>query len=167
MGVIGVVLTLAGLIAGMVSLWLAWKQVREAVTAAEAAADAARRSRRDHDRLILSLAHRANAEARLLVSAERFDAADLKCTDLADFMALVAVEPDAADGGRSAWGELADEARGMAEQFRRVAAEELKWSKTLQVKWSRPSVRVGSELPAGLAPPLTPDPPPGGETHAG
>ena len=152
-GVAGVGLTLLGLVAGLVSLWLAWRQVRGVVTAAEAAADAARRSRAAHDRLILSLAHRAEATAKVLVSAGRFEAAGLKCVDLADFLALTA---DPTPERR----EIETELRRTAEAFRRIAAEEIKYSRVVQAKWSRLCVRLGAELPAALNPPVPPPPEP-------
>ena len=149
-GVVGVILTAAGFVAGLVALRLAWRQVSEAVTAAQAAATAARATQAANDRLILSLANRVNAETRLLVSSERFEAAAMKCSDVADFLTLLT-------GRSDAWRELADEVREMSEQFRRIGAGEIKYPATLQAKWSRLSVRVGRDLSVGLA---APNPPP-------
>ena len=144
-GVAGVAATLAG-------LCLTWRQLRKTQTAAQAAADAARRSRDAYDRLLLALAHRATSEVKLLVTQEKWLAASLKAADLADLLAQLSAQDEEV-------ARLSFAMREAGHHFARIEQGTITFH-GLRTTWPRDLGAVEVLLTAGLRtpPPLSDSP---------
>ena len=138
-----------GVAATLFALALTWRQLRKTQTSAQAAADAARRSREAYDRLMLSLAHRAASEAKLLVATEQWLAASLKAADLADLLSQLSEQDDELR-------ELSANMRDSSHSLARVAQGTIKF-RGFQTVWPKHLAAVEAPAHRGT-PTLQPSP---------